>query len=71
MRLPHTGQSLRSFWASCSHQLQNRRLLDRPGQLGRRGSQWQELRHHLELLARLAVQIDLARLGLDDHFAAR
>ncbi len=26
MRLPHTGQSLRSFWASWSHQVQNRRF---------------------------------------------
>ena len=41
---PQCGQSLRSFWASWSHQLQKRRFSTRPGQLGDGRSQRQQLR---------------------------
>jgi hypothetical protein len=46
-------------------------VVDGPGQLGGGGRERQELRDHLQFLARLVVQIDLVRLGLNDHFAAR
>src|ERR1700759_971226 len=45
-------------------------VLDLPGQLGGGGGERQELRDPLQLLAGLAVQIDLVRSGLDDLLAA-
>src|SRR5437588_4028919 len=46
-------------------------VLDRPGQVRRGRSERQQLCDNLELLARLAVTVDLVWFGLDDDFAAR
>jgi hypothetical protein len=46
-------------------------VLHRPRQLGRRGSKGQHRGHHLELLARIAVEILVVGLGLDDCFMPR
>ena len=71
MRRPQVGQSLRSRWASWSHQVQKRRFSTAHGRRDSRGRQRQDDAHHLELLARLAVGVDLAGLGLDHDLAAR
>src|SRR5437660_3542078 len=46
-------------------------VLDRPGQLGHRGRQRDQLRDDLELLAGVPVAVDAAGLGLDDDLTAR
>ena len=38
MRRPHVGQSLRSFWAGWSHQLQNRSVSTAHGRREREGA---------------------------------
>ena len=70
MRRPHVGQSLRSFWASWSHQLQKRRFSTAQGSREPRRRQRDDLAHDLELLAGVAVAVDAAGLGLDDDLAA-
>ena len=70
MRRPHVGQSLRSFWAGWSHQLQKRSVLHGPRELGSRRRQRKQLADDLQLLARLAIPVRAAGLGLQDHLAA-
>ena len=71
MRLPQVGQSLRSFWDSCATPRAEAEVLDRPRQLRVRGRERQHLADDLELLAGVAVEVDLLGLGLDDDLAAR
>ena len=70
MRRPQTGQSLRSFCASWSHQLQKRRFSIAHGSWDFDGAQRQNLSDDLERLARLAVDVGLPRLGLAQDLAA-
>ena len=70
MRRPQTGQSLRSFCASWSHQLQKRRFSMAHGSWDFDGAQRQNLADDLERLARLAVDVGAPRLGLEQDLAA-
>jgi hypothetical protein len=45
-------------------------VLDRPRQLGERGSERQQHGHHLELFAALSVDVCAPASGFDDHLAA-
>ena len=70
MRRPQCGQSLRSFCASWSHQLQKRRFSTDHGSDGLRRRQRQHLADDLHRLAGLAVAVGLARLGGQQDLAA-
>ncbi len=70
MRRPQCGQSLRSFWASWSHQEQNRRFSTAQGSRDEVGAERHDLADHLELLAGVAVEVDLVGLGLEQDLAA-
>ena len=71
MRRPQVGQSLRSFCASSPHQGQKRRFSTAHGSRDWRGRERQHLADDLQLVAGLAVAVDLARLGLDEVSRAR
>ena len=57
MRLPQCGQSFRSFWQSWSHQLQKRRFSTAQGSSDGVGASGSSCADHLELLARLAIDV--------------
>ena len=61
MRRPQVGQSLRSFCASWSHQLQKRRFSTAHGSRDARGREREHLADDLELLAGVAVAVDAVR----------
>ena len=70
MRLPQVGQSLRSFWACCSHQGQKRRFSTAHGSRELDGASGRTLADDLERLAGFAVEVDLLGLGLDQDLPA-
>ena len=61
MRLPQYGQSLRSFCASWSHQLQNRRFSTVQGSSDGGRSEREQLADDLQRLAGLAIEVHLVR----------
>ena len=66
MRRPQVGQSLRSFCASWSHQLQNLRFSTDHGRFDFDGVEGKDLPDDLHRLAGLAVAVDHAGLGLEE-----
>ena len=71
MRRSQCGQSLRSRWASWSHQLQKRRCSTAHGSLDGDGASGRTFATTSRRLAVLAVDVHAAGLGLDDDLAAR
>ena len=65
IRRPQVGQSLRSFWASWSHQLQKRRFSTAHGSFDS-PSIGQQAADDVELLAAVAVVVDAVGLGAFD-----
>ena len=70
MRRPQVGQSLRSFCASWSHQLQNLRVSTDHGRFEFDGAEGQDLPDDLHRLARLAIAVDHAGVGLQQDLTA-
>ena len=70
MRRPHVGQSLRSFWAGWSHQLQKRSVSTAHGSLDADGGSGSSLPTISSGSPRLAIPVRVAGLGLQDHLAA-